>query len=96
MDNFDRHRFATVYRSLAEILEHDRTTDNMEDHLSFSLGNLTRRIFVGTKYLPPDELFEELVHLLRSGNRDQLQQMAEKLNRHAQHLEDLAEESPDA
>ncbi|MCA9070368.1 MAG: hypothetical protein KDA84_15660 [Planctomycetaceae bacterium] len=95
MDNFDRHHFATVYRSLAQILERDRTGDNMEDHLSFLLGNLTRRIFVGTKFLPPDELLEEVVTLLRTGHADQLRQMAEKLNDHAQHLEELAEESPE-
>lgn len=95
MDNFDRQHFATVYRSLAQILERDRS-GSMEDHLSFVLGNLTRRIFLGTKFLPPDELLEDVVHLLRTGHPDQLHHMAEKLNDHAQHLEELAEESPDS
>lgn len=95
MDNFDRQHFATVYRSLAQILERDRPADPVEDHLSFVLGNLTRRIFVGTQFLPPDELLEEVVNLLRTGQSDQLRQMAKKLNNHAQHLEELAEESPD-
>lgn len=95
MDNLDRQHFATVYRSLAKVFERERPVDSVEDHLSFVLGNLARRIFVGTKYLPPDELLEAVVKVLRSGNPDELQHMAEKLNDHAQHLEELADESSD-
>ena len=95
MDDFDSQRFSSVYRSLAEILERDRDDDRAENHLSYVLGDLTRRIFVGARYLPPDELLEEVAGLLRSGNRDQSLRLAQRLRDHAQHLDDLGADSVD-
>lgn len=94
MDNFDRQHFASAYRSLAQILERDRKVDRIEGHLSYVLGNLARRIFVSTKHLPPDEMLEEVVKLLRSGEPDQLRRVAQQLYAQAQHLEELSDESP--
>ena len=91
MDNFDRQRYATVYRALAEILERERPADREENHFSFLLGDLTRRIFVGTKYLPPDELLEEVSDLLRTGKPEQLQGMADRLRDHALHLDEMSD-----
>ncbi len=91
MDQFDRERFASVYRTLAEILERERHVDRMEDHLSFVLGDLARRVFVGAKFLPPDDLLEEVAELLRSGKPEQLQQMGNRLREHAQHLDDVTD-----
>ena len=95
MDSFDRQRFASVYRTLAEILERDRDADRVEDHLSFVLGDLTRRVFVGAKYLPPDELLEEVARLLRHGEPDRLHSMARRLHDHARHLDQLSDEAQD-
>jgi len=89
MDQFDRQHYASAYRALAEIFQRDRPADREENHLSFVLGDLTRRIFVGTKYLPPDELFEEVAHLLRTGKPEDLKAMAERLREHAKHLDEL-------
>jgi hypothetical protein len=89
MDHFDRERYIVIYKMLAEILERDRPRDPQEGHLSFILGDLTRRIFVESNYLPPDELLEETARLLRSGNHKQLQAMAKRLHDHAQHMADL-------
>ena len=53
MDHFDRERYITIYKMLAEILERDRPRAAEEHHLSFALGDLARRIFVDARYLPP-------------------------------------------
>jgi hypothetical protein len=90
MDQFDRERYASVYRTLAEILDRDRSAEHEEHHLSYVLGDLTRRIFVGSQYLPPDELLEEVAHLLRTAEPEHLQGMAQRLRDHAQHLEELS------
>ena len=66
MDHFDRERYITVYGTLAEVLERERQADSQENHLSFILGGLARRIFVDAGYLPPDELLEETAQVLRS------------------------------
>lgn len=89
MDRFDCDRYATAYRTLAEILERDRVADREEHHLSYVLGDLTRRIFVGSQYLPPDELLEEVAHVLRSGEPEHLEKMAKRLRDHARHLDEL-------
>lgn len=86
MDSFDRQRFASVYRLLAEVLEHDRAAGQTE-HLSHTLGDLARRVFVGTEYDPPDELLEQAALAIRKGDAQQLQQLAQRLRRHAEHLE---------
>ena len=89
MDQFDRERYASIYNMLAEIIERDRPSEPEEHQLSYVLGNLARRIFVDSGYLPPDELLEETARLLRSDDRPQLRTMARRLREHAQHLADL-------
>ena len=65
--------------------------DRDEDHLSYVLGDLTRRIFVGTQFVPPDELLEEVAETLRDGKPAHLHKMAIRLRDHARHLEEVAE-----
>jgi hypothetical protein len=91
MDNYDSRRYASVYNTLAEILERERPADREESHLSYVLGDLARRVFVGTQFLPPDELLEEVVEALRTGKPEHLQGMAQQLRDHARHLDELAE-----
>ncbi len=86
MDSFDRQRPSLVYQTLVEILERERDIDRVGDHLSYTLGDLTRRVFVGAKYLPPDELLEEVAKLLRNGEPDDLRRMGKRLHDHAQQL----------
>ncbi len=91
MDAFDRRHYAAAYRALAEILEHERPADQVENHLSYTLGDLARRVFVGSEFLPPDELLEEVVKVLRTGQTPTQQKMATRLREHARHLDELAE-----
>lgn len=91
MDSFDSQRYASVYRMLAEILERERSADRDESHLSYVLGDLARRVFVGTQFLPPDELLEEVTEALRAGKPEQLHGMAGRLRDHARHLDELTE-----
>ena len=91
MDHFDRERYITVYKMLAEILERDRPNDPEEHHFSHVLGDLARRVFVGSEYLPPDELLEETAEILRSSDRRQVQAMARRLRDHTRHLAALDE-----
>lgn len=89
MDHFDRGRYITVYTTLAEILERDRPRDPEQQHLSHVLGDLARRVFVGSDHIPPDELLEETARMLRSSDLHQVQAMAQRLRAHARHLSDL-------
>lgn len=89
MDPFDRERYASAYRALAEILERDRSADHQEHQLAYALGDMTRRIFVGSQYLPPDELLEEVAQVLRTAEPEHLHEMAQRLRDHAQHLDEL-------
>ena len=91
MDRFDSQRYASIYRTLAEVLERERPADREENRLSYVLGDLTRRIFVGTQYVPPDELLEEVVHLIRTGQQSDVKSMAQRLRDHADHLDDIAD-----
>ena len=91
MDSFDSRRYALVYRTLAEILERERSADRDESHLSYVLGDLARRVFVGTQFLPPDELLEEVTEALRAGQPKHLAGIARRLRDHAQHLDKLTE-----
>ncbi len=91
MDQYDRQRYASVYRLLAEILGRERPADRHENHLSYSLGDLTARVFVGSPYLPPDELLESVAQILRGGELDKWTSMARRLQEHARHLEELPE-----
>lgn len=89
MDHFDRQHYSAAYRALAEILERERPADRLENHLSFVLGDLARRVFAGTRFVPPDELLEEVATVLRTGKPDELHGMAHRLREHAQHLDEL-------
>ena len=89
MDHFDRERYITVYTTLAEILERDRPRDPEQHHFSHVLGDLTRRIFIGSDHIPPDDLLEETARMLRSSDLHQVQAMAQRLRAHAQHLSDV-------
>ncbi|REK11469.1 MAG: hypothetical protein DWQ37_14400 [Planctomycetota bacterium] len=89
MDKFDRERYAAVYRELAEVLARERPADRAENHLSYNLGELAARVFVGSEFLPPDELLEQVAQVLRSGERDQEQAMAKRLSEHARHLDQI-------
>ncbi|MEQ8787838.1 MAG: hypothetical protein RIC55_16150 [Pirellulaceae bacterium] len=89
MDNFDRERYSSVYRTLAEILDRDRPDDRIENHLSYVLGDLARRMFAGSQFVPPDELLEEAATVLRTGKNEELHAMARRLRDHAQHLDDV-------
>ena len=91
MDHFDRDRYITIYNCLAEILERERPSDPPENHLSFVLGDLTRRIFIETPFLPPDEILEESGRALRATDRVQVEAMARRLREHAEHLSELDE-----
>lgn len=97
MDTFDRDRFASVYRLLAEILERERPADATEEHLSFVLGDLARRVFVGTEFVPPDEILEQTSVVIRSGDNDERHALACRLRSHAEHLDKLQtpDEPPD-
>jgi len=91
MDHFDRQRYITVYTTLAEILERERPSDEESHHLSHVLGDLARRVFVGTEHLPPDELLEETAKTLRSNDHGHVEAMARRLRDHARHLTALDE-----
>ena len=94
IDKFDSERFAAAYRILAEILDRDRPADQESNHLSFVIGELTRRVFVGTRFDPPDEVLEQVGQVLRSGNVGQWHQMAQKLLEHADHFDELSADDP--
>ena len=89
MDQFDREQYASVYRALAEILDRDRSADHPDHQLAYALGDMTRRIFVGSPYLPPDELLAEVALVLRTAEPEHLHEMAQRLRDHAQHLDEL-------
>lgn len=89
MDKYDRDRYSAAYRLLAEILERDHSTDAPEDHLSFVLGDLARRVFVGHEFDPPDEILEQTSDVIRTGSGEERQMMARRLQSHADHLDEL-------
>ncbi|MEO8493734.1 MAG: hypothetical protein ABI614_01585 [Planctomycetota bacterium] len=91
MDQFDSQRYASVYRTLAEILERERPADRDENDLSYVLGDLARRVFVGSHFLPPDDLLEEVAKVLRTAKPEHLQIMARRLRDHATHLDEVTE-----
>ncbi len=85
MDRTDAEKYTQIYQLLAEVLERDH--DVGEEHpMSYALGDLARRVFVGTRFDPPDELLEQTAHAIRSGDRDERQGMAQRLRVHARHL----------
>ncbi len=87
MDEFDRQHLAAAYLALAEVLGRERPQDRPENHLSYALGDLAGRIFVGADHLPPEELLEQVALALRSGEQEQQQKLAEHLREHARLLD---------
>ena len=91
MDQSDAKAYSQVFGLLAEVLERPRPDDD-ERGVSFALGDLARRVFVGSKYDPPDELLEQVAHAIRSGEETERQNVAERLREHAAHLSEWREE----
>ena len=91
MDSTDRQQFAAAYRALAEVLGRPRAADRPENHLSYALGDLAGRIFLGADHLPPDELLTQVVEALRSGDPADQQTLAERLREHAKMLDNVAD-----
>jgi len=85
MDKFDAEKYAAVYSLLAEVLERERPAEN-DRGMSFALGDIARRVFVGTKFDPPDELLEEVAHAIRSGEEAERTRLSTRLREHAEHL----------
>src|SRR5688572_18123375 len=95
MDHSDRARYAAVYRLLAEILERDRSAQDHQGQLSHALGNLARRIFVGTEHDPPDELLQQAAEAIRLGDPGVAPELARRLRRNADLLESPLTEDAD-
>jgi hypothetical protein len=90
MDKSDAEKYTTVFGLLADLLERERPIEE-ERGMSFALGDLARRMFVGTKFDPPDELLEEVAHAIRSGEEAERERVAARLRDHAEHLTDWEE-----
>ena len=58
LDNHDREKFAAIYRLLADVLEHEARVDRSDDAVSYRLGDLAARVFIGAPAEPPDEVLE--------------------------------------
>jgi hypothetical protein len=91
MDTIDREKFSAAYQILADVFERDRSADQVEGHLSYILGDLMRRVFVGSEFTPPDEILEMAANVLRSGDAKARKEMAHRLRRNAAHLDQLSE-----
>ena len=87
LDNHDRERFAAIYRLLADVLEHEARVDRSDDAMSYRLGDLAARVFMGAPAEPPDEVLESAAHVLRSGGAEDRQHLAVRLRAHAEQLE---------
>ena len=92
MEKADRDRFAAAYRLLADVLQRERSIDSVDTKVPFLLGDLTRRVFVGTQFDPPDEILEMTAEILRSGDEKQRKSMAQRLRDHADHLDEVSED----
>jgi aspartate oxidase len=87
MDALDRQHLAAAYLALAEVLGRERPQNRPENHLSYALGDLAGRIFVGANHLPPEELLERVAAALRAGEQEEQHKLAEHLREHARMLE---------
>jgi hypothetical protein len=87
LDNHDREKFATIYRLLADVLEHEAHADRSDDAISYRLGDLAARVFMGAPAEPPDEVLESAANVLRTGGSEDRQQLAVRLRAHADQLE---------
>ena len=88
MDQPDCEQYAKVYRLLADILVREPPAE--EHHMSFILGDVARRVFIGTPFDPSDEILEETSQVIRTGDAERRDRAAHRLREHADHLDDLA------
>ena len=87
LDSHDREKFATIYRLLADVLEHEAHADRSDDAMSYRLGDLAARVFIGSPPEPPDEVLEFAANVLRTGVSEDRQQLAVRLRAAAEQLE---------
>ena len=93
MDQTDAQKYAAIYRLMAEIFERERPARPQERHMSFVLGDLARRVFVGTQFDPPDEIFEAAAEITRTGDAAQREQIVHRLREHAKHLDEWRDDT---
>jgi hypothetical protein len=87
LDHHDREKFAAIYRLLAEVLEHEARAEHNDDAMSYRLGDLAGRVFMGTPPEPPDEVLDAAVQALRTGGSAERQQLASRLRSCAEQLD---------
>lgn len=92
MDNYDKEKFAAIYRMLADVLDRPREAAVIETHTPYLLGDLMRRVFAGTRFDPPDDLLESTASVLRAGDTSQRRSMAVHLREHATHMDELRQQ----
>ena len=79
LDSHDREKFATIYRLLADVLEHEAHAERNDDAMSYRLGDLAGRVFMGT---PPSRRMRcssPPANVLRTGGSEDRQQLAVRL-----------------
>jgi hypothetical protein len=86
LDHHDREKFAAVYRLLADVLEREPAGE-AGDRVSYFLGDLAGRVFVGTPIEPPDEVLEATAEVLRTGGSADRLHLAARLRSHAEQLD---------
>jgi hypothetical protein len=87
LDKYDCDKFAAVYRLLADILEREPPADRTQEHMSYRLGDLAGRLFIGTPYDPPDEVLEATATTLRGASEEDRRKLARRLRENADHLD---------
>lgn len=92
LDHRDREKFAAIYRLLAEVLEHETPDAPASDRVSYLLGDLTGRVFMGAPIGPPDEVLEAAVQVLRTGGPAEREHLAARLRSHAEQLDRSADD----
>lgn len=93
LDQHDRQKFAAVYRLLADVLEHEASGGHANDRVSYLLGDLAGRVFMGTPIDPPDEVLEAVVQVLRTGEASEREHLTARLRAHAEQLDRSADEN---
>lgn len=91
LDQHDREKFAAVYRLLADVLEHEPPAGQAGGRVSYLLGDLAGRVFVGTPIEPPDEVLEATAEVLRTGGSADRLHLAARLRSHAEQLDRTAD-----
>jgi hypothetical protein len=89
MDQPNIQAFAHIYRLLVQVLQRESTGDGPEQHVSYRMGDLTGRVLLGTKHVPPDELLEAAARILRSGTPEERHRFAARLEEQARYLDQL-------